>query len=249
MRSLRALLLLALATLGYAVLPPGATSNNVNSIAPGQYLHCVGNVANTGTPATATVSQPLQGTAALLEYSGGLAYDEYNQALWYGTNWYLYKIDPATCTLEKKLGGAGVGNIDGNATNARFDWITSFAALPNRKVIVTDYNCRLRLYDPASNTVAPLWGPSGNLGALTIDSCNTFLVAGANTVGSAPALTSGRFLFGRAMYIAYDWRENRVFLAGVSATGYSEIWSLDTAGARGRPAVLSKEPEIESPRR
>eukprot|EP00741_Cyanophora_paradoxa_P024548 tig00000269_g23701.t1 len=187
MLTFRATLLLALAALSCvrvgAVLPPAAGADvNVNRIAPGQYAHCVGSLTDTGNPGTATVSVPYEGTAALLEYSMSIAYDEYNQMLWMGTFTYMYKIDPKTCTLQKQLGQSYQGNADGDSTTALFEWITAFAPLPSRKVVVGDYNCRLRLYDPASNTVAALRGPGGDLGASSIAGCAAGLVPGANSV-------------------------------------------------------------------
>eukprot|EP00741_Cyanophora_paradoxa_P024543 tig00000269_g23697.t1 len=226
-------------------LPPGSEPNIVN-LPVGQYAHCVGSLTTTGNPDTSLVTLSLeQGTFALLEYSASLAYDEYNSVLWYGTWKYLYKIRPSLCDMEMQLGQFTSGNVDGDSTTASFHWLNAIAPLPSKKVVLGDYNCRLRLYDPASNTVSHLFGSLEGAGTCV----GTAASQSPNTVGQPP----GAPIMGLTRGLAYSPVDGRVYVSWtVGGEMRSEIWSMRPDGAswaRARPRLRSaSEPPRSLPR-
>eukprot|EP00741_Cyanophora_paradoxa_P009092 tig00000145_g8804.t1 len=236
--------LLALQLCGALVLgslPPGSDIYDV-SRPVGQFALCVGSVTSAGDPYANPPALTLglvQGTNALLEDSSSLAYDEYNHAIWYGTGSYLYKIDPKACTMEKQLGQASGGNADGDSTTASFAVISSFAPLPNRKVLLGDNNCRLRLYDPASNTVAAFGGLGDSMGtAGGAAVCSAITAWPVNTVEQPPNVAqtadtnAGRMVMGYIQGLAYSPLDGRVYVAWASGSGdHGEVWSMRTDGS------------------
>eukprot|EP00741_Cyanophora_paradoxa_P014175 tig00020746_g13679.t1 len=212
-------------------LPPGAEPN-ILDLPVGQYAHCLGHVETSGTAPTPT-DDFVQGTNAVLQEVAGLAYDEYHQVLWYGSAVGLYKIDPKTCIMKKLLGQTYTGNADGDATvttGASFRLLTSFAPLPNGKVVIGDFNCRLRLFDPFANTVSPLEGPGSNLGAVGGYDGGCMGQADAtplNTVGAPPGLSGGRMVTGNIRGAGYSKLDGRVYFNWFgNGDQRSEIWSM-----------------------
>eukprot|EP00741_Cyanophora_paradoxa_P011624 tig00020563_g11231.t1 len=154
----------------------------------------------------------------------------------------LYKINTTTCTMEKQMGKAhsaglpynGQANVDGDSSTALLFWVASFAPLPNKKVLVSDYNCRLRLYDPAINVISAFGGPDGDLGS-PAGAYNLQCATAAtpeNTIGQRPSNATGRMLTGVIRGLAYSSVEDRVFFSWeVDTMRRSEIWSVRTDGA------------------
>eukprot|EP00741_Cyanophora_paradoxa_P003558 tig00000093_g3456.t1 len=149
------------------------------------------------------------------------------------------KINTTTCTVEKMLGQPRIGNADGGSSTAAFHWINAFAPLPNKKVVLGGNQCRLRLYDPSTNTIAPFDGPEHNLGHLPtagdFDSCWQTSVA-TNTVGQRPSTATGRMIMGRIRGLAYSPLDDRLYVSFAASdlawtNRWSEIWSMNTDGS------------------
>eukprot|EP00741_Cyanophora_paradoxa_P011625 tig00020563_g11232.t1 len=142
-------------------------------------------------------------------------------------------------------------------------WVASFAPLPNKKVLVSDYNCRLRLYDPAINVISAFGGPDGDLGspagaynlqcATAATPENTVrpfprgllllsdpvLRRAREKIGQRPSNATGRMLTGVIRGLAYSSVEDRVFFSWeVDTMRRSEIWSVRTDG--GDAVVVAK---------